>query len=180
VSYTDFTTRKISLTPFQTSSLGAAKEEFISNIYRAAQGHNGSAELQRRNKKPIKVPPPKRSAKTFFTKVRAATTNAEEESTDDDSNFEEETKWNTIKEKFRVFFPSKDTVVASKGGVGCGGTICFQRKWWNDQTFPKALVRDCKSVRPGALMHNKVCTNALQGRIHADYCSYCLHVQGSR
>jgi hypothetical protein len=42
------------------------------------------------------------------------------------------------------------------------------------------LVRDCKSVRPGALMHNKVCTNALQGRIHADYCSYCLHVQGSR
>ncbi|KAF8248888.1 phospholipase D/nuclease, partial [Wilcoxina mikolae CBS 423.85] len=139
---------------YVTSSLGAAKEEFISNIYRAAQGHNGIAELQRRNKKPIKAAPPKGKKNPFSFKK--AIENDADESTDDDSDFEEETKWSNVKERFRVFFPSKDTVVASKGGADCGGTICFQRKWWNEGTFPKTLVRDCKSVRPGVLMHNKL------------------------
>ena len=36
------------------------------------------------------------------------------------------------------------------------GTIYFHSRWWNQTTFPKAVMRDCKSKRPGMLMHSKV------------------------
>ncbi|KAA8913161.1 tyrosyl-DNA phosphodiesterase domain protein [Sphaerosporella brunnea] len=140
---------------YVTSSLGAAKPEFISTIYRAAQGHTGIKDLQRRSKGSIKSAPPKRGPKDFFgRKVDNAA--AAEESTDDERELEEETNWDSIRQRFRVFFPSIDTVHSSQGGERCAGTICFQRQWWNAPTFPKTLLRDTKSVRQGTLMHNKL------------------------
>ncbi|KAI1338069.1 tyrosyl-DNA phosphodiesterase-domain-containing protein [Xylariaceae sp. FL0016] len=62
----------------------------------------------------------------------------------------------TFKDKFRIYFPSRDTVVQSRGGLNAGGTICVQRKWWESATFPRELIRDCKSTRPGLLMHSKI------------------------
>ncbi|KAL2124163.1 hypothetical protein VTJ04DRAFT_528 [Mycothermus thermophilus] len=56
----------------------------------------------------------------------------------------------------RIFFPSLETVAQSKGGKDGAGTICFQSKWWQASTFPKELLRDCKNVRPGVLMHSKM------------------------
>ena len=59
-----------------------------------------------------------------------------------------------IEKHFRVYFPTRDTVRSST--AGSAGTICFQSKWYNSPTFPKDIMRDCKSVRPGMLMHNKL------------------------
>ncbi|GAP87740.1 putative ubiquitin interaction domain-containing protein [Rosellinia necatrix] len=57
---------------------------------------------------------------------------------------------------FRIYFPSHETVSQSRGGKNCGGTICLQGKWWDSPTFPRGLVHDCRSVRPGLLMHTKI------------------------
>ncbi|OTA60229.1 phospholipase D/nuclease [Hypoxylon sp. EC38] len=61
-----------------------------------------------------------------------------------------------LKDKFRIYFPSRDTVMQSRGGRNAAGTICAQSKWWDSATFPQELIRDCKSVRPGLLIHSKL------------------------
>ncbi|KAI1398931.1 phospholipase D/nuclease [Hypoxylon fuscum] len=61
-----------------------------------------------------------------------------------------------LEDKFRIYFPSHDTVLQSRGGKNSAGTICVQSKWWNSATFPRELIRDCKSVRSGLLIHSKV------------------------
>ncbi|KAH6850249.1 tyrosyl-DNA phosphodiesterase-domain-containing protein [Chaetomium sp. MPI-CAGE-AT-0009] len=61
-----------------------------------------------------------------------------------------------VQEHMRIFFPSRETVLQSKGGKDGAGTICFQPNWWQAATFPRQLLRDCKSVRPGVLMHSKI------------------------
>lgn len=92
-----------------------------------------------------------------------------------------------LRECFRIYFPARETVAESKGGLGVSvfgvsgqtkrhflniqpiwnqfrpanesqgaGTICFQPKWWGMDTFPKHLMRDCRSQRSGMLMHSKM------------------------
>lgn len=85
-----------------------------------------------------------------------------------------------VDKHMRVFFPSRETVLQSKGGKEVcfplalanaapsrqcpyqsntkqgAGTICFQSKWWQAPSFPRQVLRDCKSVRPGVLMHSKI------------------------
>ncbi|KAI2639529.1 phospholipase D/nuclease [Hypomontagnella submonticulosa] len=59
-------------------------------------------------------------------------------------------------DKFRIYFPSRDSVMQSRGGKDAAGTICTQSKWWDSATFPRELIRDCKSIRPGLLTHSKI------------------------
>jgi hypothetical protein len=66
------------------------------------------------------------------------------------------------KENFRFYFPSDDTVRASKGGPHKAGTICFSTKWWQSPTFPRSNMLDCLSVRDRLLMHIKVCHRSWQ------------------
>ncbi|KAK9474008.1 tyrosyl-DNA phosphodiesterase-domain-containing protein [Dipodascopsis tothii] len=61
-----------------------------------------------------------------------------------------------IERRFRVYFPTHDTVAASKPGPMGAGTVCFQVNYWQNPNFPRAILRDGRSVRPGCLMHNKV------------------------
>ncbi|RFU35872.1 hypothetical protein B7463_g521, partial [Scytalidium lignicola] len=61
-----------------------------------------------------------------------------------------------IENWFRIYFPTRETVTQSKGGSNAGGTICFQSRWYDAATFPRSLMIDCKSKRPGLLMHNKM------------------------
>ncbi|KAI0840478.1 phospholipase D/nuclease [Hypoxylon sp. FL0890] len=61
-----------------------------------------------------------------------------------------------LKDIFRIYFPSRDTVMRSRGGRNAAGTICVQSKWWDSATFPRELIHDCKSVRPGLLTHTKL------------------------
>ncbi|EEY22527.1 tyrosyl-DNA phosphodiesterase domain-containing protein [Verticillium alfalfae VaMs.102] len=58
--------------------------------------------------------------------------------------------------KMRIYFPTEDTVARSRGGKAAGGTICFQEKWWGSATFPREMLRDSISTRPGVLMHDKI------------------------
>ncbi|KAI1468191.1 phospholipase D/nuclease [Daldinia caldariorum] len=61
-----------------------------------------------------------------------------------------------LKDKFRIYFPSRDTVIQSRGGKDAAGTICTQSKWWDSASFPRELIHDCKSVRSGLLIHSKL------------------------
>lgn len=61
------------------------------------------------------------------------------------------------REVFKIYFPTLETVKESTGGVDNGGTICFQRKWWEDNNlFPRECFREYRSVRRGLLSHNKI------------------------
>ncbi|KAI1375746.1 phospholipase D/nuclease [Hypoxylon crocopeplum] len=61
-----------------------------------------------------------------------------------------------IGNRFRIYFPSRNTVMQSRGGRNAAGTLCVQTKWWDSKTFPRELVHDCESVRPGLLSHGKL------------------------
>ncbi|KAJ4398023.1 hypothetical protein N0V85_006387 [Neurospora sp. IMI 360204] len=59
-----------------------------------------------------------------------------------------------VRKHTRVYFPSKHTVRTSIAKDA--GTICFQKQWFEAPTFPREVLRDCVSTRPGMLMHNKM------------------------
>jgi hypothetical protein len=144
---------------FVTSSLGATHSDFIMNMYNAAMGCDGTLELARRpptpepkkkkGKKRKKTPPPRRSKSAQDLDETAS----EEESLETD---EEETSWARVKERFRIYFPSRETVRRSFGGLNGAGTITFVRDQWEAPTYPQSIVRDCDSVRTGLIMHSKI------------------------
>ncbi|KAL8674241.1 MAG: hypothetical protein Q9168_001366 [Polycauliona sp. 1 TL-2023] len=117
-----------------TSSVGSLNTEFLSTLYLAAQGDQGLAIYEWRT-----TPASKRS-KIVDRNMQALQQATQEQLT----------------EGFRIYFPSLETVRASTGGPPNGGTICFQENWWNAATFPRELLRDCRSRRDGMLMHNKI------------------------
>jgi hypothetical protein len=124
------------------ASLGALNNELIYALYYAAQGDDGFKEYGQR---------------TAQSKAKKSGINP------------------NLDDRFRIYFPSHDTVVQSHRGkdvspiliskqkimllISCeksAGTICAQSKWWDSDKFPRHLVRDCKSVRPGLLIHSKI------------------------
>ncbi|KAI0860975.1 tyrosyl-DNA phosphodiesterase-domain-containing protein [Xylaria cubensis] len=111
---------------FVVASLGAVNTDLISAIYNAAQGDNGMKEYEKR----IASSGKKKTA--------------------------QKTGLSCHSDNFRIYFPSHETVSRSRGGKNSGGTICLQSKWWDSPTFPRDLIHDCKSVRPGLLMHTKI------------------------
>ncbi|KAB8360945.1 hypothetical protein FH972_024677 [Carpinus fangiana] len=60
-----------------------------------------------------------------------------------------------IEDRFRVYYPSDDTVKASRGGPENGGTL-FIADSWNKPSFPIAMLRDGVSEREGLLSHSKI------------------------
>ncbi|KAL4976101.1 tyrosyl-DNA phosphodiesterase-domain-containing protein [Aspergillus desertorum] len=118
---------------FVTSSLGSLNADFMKCIYLAAQGDSGLTELTLR------------TAKTFPAKSLADPRRSIPASTADE--------W---KDRIRVYFPSEETVLRSRGGPNSAGTICFQERWFENGKFPKSVLRDCVSAREGLVMHNKI------------------------
>ena len=116
---------------FIASSVGAVNIDFLIMLYLAAQGNDGLREYNWRS--------------TLATKAARKR----------DHSWRDELIEN-IENHFRLYFPSRDTVMLSRGGVGCGGPICLQSKWYNSSTILQRILRDCKSTREGLLMHNKV------------------------
>ncbi|KAK4123681.1 phospholipase D/nuclease [Parathielavia appendiculata] len=112
---------------FVCASLGAVNYSLVTALYHACQGDSGLKEYELRI----------RSSKG------KGPTSAEE-------------ALSMVNRHMRVFFPSRQTVLESKGGRNGAGTICFQSRWWQSPTFPHELLRDCKSVRKGLLMHSKL------------------------
>ena len=114
---------------FVTSSVGSLNMDFIASIYRACGGDNGMTDYTRKNEGSRRGP--KKS-----------------------DNSGQETVEESINTGFRIYFPTHDTVSTSKAGGA--GTICIQPSYYNNPKFPRRLMRDCKSVQPGMLMHNKI------------------------
>ena len=121
---------------FVTSSVGSLNMDFLMTLYLAAQGDDGLTEYDWRNLKKTK-------AKTSVSDKKP-------------KGFQDQVE-NDVNKGFHIYFPTRDTVVNSTGGAPSGGTICFQSKWYDSPTFPRQLLRDCRSERKGLLMHNKVC-----------------------
>ena len=124
---------------FVTSSVGSLNIGFLTTLYLAAQGDDGLTDYRWRN-----------------TKTKAGLSSADKKAEQSHQNMEMD-----VNQDFHIYFPTRDTVVHSTGGAPCGGTICFQKKWYVSPTFPKHLLRDCKSRREGMLMHNKVCRSSM-------------------
>ena len=121
------------------SSIGAINRDFLAALYLAAQGDDGMRE--------------------YTSRYRATNPGVWPRLRDGQvSNSLSPAFLESLDERFRLFFPSEDTVVSSKGGKDCAGVICFQEKWWRGANFPRKAFRDCKSRREGLLMHNKVCS----------------------
>jgi hypothetical protein len=119
---------------FIASSIGAITFDFLAMLYLAAQGDDGTTELGWRTKAKTtgKAANPPRAGTGRADLIAA------------------------IDARFRLYFPSRATVLSSRGGAGAGGPICFQPRWYASESFPRNVLRDCTSTRAGLLMHNKV------------------------
>ncbi|KAJ6264750.1 Tyrosyl-DNA phosphodiesterase [Drechslerella dactyloides] len=137
-------TRKPMEVDYVTSSVGSLNKEFLLRMFRALHGDDG--------KKSVQGIPKKYSSRQLVEPAADESTESESEEEDESDN----KLWRDIRSSVRVYFPSRRTVAASKGGIENGGTICFQRKWFMSSTFPQSLLHDCQSVRSGLLMHNKM------------------------
>ncbi|GKZ23809.1 hypothetical protein AbraCBS73388_010402 [Aspergillus brasiliensis] len=115
------------------SSVGALTDQFLRSMYLAAQGDDGLTEFTIRYAKNFPVP-----------------------RRDDPSKLLKEDTGTEWEDRFRLYFPSQNTIATSKGGPRCAGTVCFQSKWYEGGKFPRHILRDCESQRKGLLMHNKI------------------------
>ncbi|KAF2759129.1 phospholipase D/nuclease [Pseudovirgaria hyperparasitica] len=61
-----------------------------------------------------------------------------------------------LRSKIRILFPSEGTVKSIKDGPESAGIITLQKQYWNSGKFPKACMREYKSIRNGLLSHNKL------------------------
>ncbi|KAL8370426.1 hypothetical protein RB595_000686 [Gaeumannomyces hyphopodioides] len=108
------------------SSIGCLTSNFCSALYKACQGDSGIREYESRGAK----------AKNSIGSA-ASTTQA------------------ALAQRFRVYFPSLQSVVASRGGQNSAGTTCLQSRWWNLPSFPRELFRDYTNPRR-VLVHSKI------------------------
>ena len=91
----------------------------------------------------------------------------------------------SVERCFRIYFPTHETVTSST--AGSAGTICIQSKYYDNPKFPRQLMRDCRSIRSGVLMHNKVrcpgwCHISFQGHIvrDVDRCSGIVALRAAK
>ncbi|KAJ5669301.1 hypothetical protein N7462_010371 [Penicillium macrosclerotiorum] len=117
---------------YVTSSVGSLNDDFLRAMYLAAKGDDGSMEYTLRTTKTS-------STQTNDERRKMMLRNGEE--------------WH---DRFRVYFPSDQTVRAAHARpADTAGTICFQPQWWHGSKFPRRVLKDCESER-GVLMHNKL------------------------
>ncbi|KAL7932010.1 phospholipase D/nuclease [Trichoderma chlorosporum] len=110
------------------ASLGSIKRELVEAIYKACRGGDGIDDYNKSGGASSGSRPVKKPA---------------------------ETTPNDLKDRFRIYFPTDQTVARSRGGRNAGGTICVQTRWWRSPSFPRELVRDV-ITRDRLLIHSKV------------------------
>ena len=115
---------------FAASSIGSLNDDYLRSIHAAARGEDMLARAD------------KLSTKTKADFFKPPAPNASMPKSKD------------IRDKFRIYFPTEETVQSSTAGAA--GTICLSRKWWESHTFPRRCFRDYKSTRKGLLSHNKI------------------------
>jgi hypothetical protein len=115
---------------FAASSIGSLKEDYLRTFHSAARGEDLILAQSTASSK----------AKASFFKKAA-----------EKPRVEDVVK---IKDKLRIYFPTKSTVQSSIAGTA--GTICLQRKWFEADSFPSEIFRDYVSTRRGLLSHSKI------------------------
>lgn len=111
---------------FAASSIGQLNEKYLQDVHSSACGQDLIAQAASAKS---------RASADFFKKGKKSSAP-------------------NIKDRLRVYFPTKETVQASTAGAA--GTICLQRSYFEAKTFPRDVFRDYKSTRPGLLSHNKI------------------------
>ncbi|KAG8161829.1 hypothetical protein KVR01_008816 [Diaporthe batatas] len=109
------------------SSIGAVNSDLMAALYNACKGDSGMMEYEARTGR-------RKKNKDASPGVNQP----------------------AFKEHMRVYFPSRDTVRTSRGGMNSAGTICFQPRWWDSKSFPREVLRDSKNVQAGLLSHSKL------------------------
>lgn len=59
-------------------------------------------------------------------------------------------------QKFRVYYPTAETIKDSIGGPDAAGIVCLRRAHYNSTSFPTECFRDHVSTRKGVISHNKL------------------------
>ncbi|EFR03475.1 tyrosyl-DNA phosphodiesterase domain-containing protein [Nannizzia gypsea CBS 118893] len=134
------TSRPLTL-DYITSSVGSLTATFLQNLYLSAQGDNGSRQLSAR------------AAGKQGSTNKKKKTRSNDDDYDDGNGNDNDADWTG---RVKVYFPSRETVRSSRGGVSAAGTLCLMSRWYNSPTFPRDVMRDNRSVREGLLMHSKV------------------------
>ncbi|RMY79788.1 hypothetical protein D0862_13027 [Hortaea werneckii] len=114
---------------FAASSIGSLNDAQLQNLYSAAKGLDAtspSSPSQPRPNNPFQNPSTNPSLSS--------------------SSF--------LRKNFRIYFPTHETVTSSSAGAA--GTICLNRKYFENRGFPRESFRDYISRRQGLLSHNKV------------------------
>lgn len=116
---------------FAASSIGSLNDAYLKTVHAAAAGDDMMSRATSEEA---------RSKADFFKSVSAKT--------------KIQPQLKNIREVFRVYFPTHETVAASTAGAA--GTICISRKYWESDKFPASCFRDYRSARHGLLSHNKI------------------------
>lgn len=114
---------------FAASSIGSLNNGFLQSVHNAARGQDVVHDLESTNAQ--------KKANFFKAPMK--------ESSEVELN---------VRDKIRIYFPTRDTVKSSKAGAA--GTICINRTWFEGANFPKDCFRDYISTRQGLLSHNKI------------------------
>ncbi|KAI7181399.1 hypothetical protein D0869_11937 [Hortaea werneckii] len=114
---------------FAASSIGSLNDSQLMNLYSAAKGLDATSPLPSSSSQP--------RPNLFQTP-----------STDSSSSS------SFLRKNFRIYFPTHETVTSSSAGAA--GTICLNRKYFENLGFPRESFRDYISRRQGLLSHNKI------------------------
>lgn len=131
---------------FVASSVGALNDDFLASLYLACKGDDGTTEFNWRTNACNIVRHAEQKLRGLGGRSKAPEADVSERAQ----------LVASARSNFRLFFPSRETVIASRGGANSAGIICFRASWYEGPKFPKEIMRDCKSKRQGLLMHNKV------------------------
>ncbi|KAF2621134.1 phospholipase D/nuclease [Macroventuria anomochaeta] len=61
-----------------------------------------------------------------------------------------------LQERFRIYYPTEDTIKNSLGGPDCAGVISLRKTHYSSPSFPAECLRDYISTRKGMISHNKL------------------------
>ncbi|RMY45626.1 hypothetical protein D0863_16007 [Hortaea werneckii] len=114
---------------FAASSIGSLNESQLQNLYSAAKGLDATSPSSLSQPRP-----------NHFQKLSPDPSPSPSSS--------------SIRKNFRIYFPTHETVTSSSAGAA--GTICLNRKYFENLGFPRDCFRDYISRRQGLLSHNKV------------------------
>ncbi|RMY46467.1 hypothetical protein D0863_15838 [Hortaea werneckii] len=127
---------------FVASSIGSLNDSQLQNLYTSAKGQDVTS--------PSSTSPSSSKPNPDFFQTSRSTTRT----TAKPSPSYPLPPPSDVRNSLRLYFPTHETVTASSAGAA--GTICLNRKYFENMSFPRECFRDYISSRRGLLSHNKI------------------------